>query len=145
MTSYQAIYDKFMRKIEDLDLARMSEQDRQEMLYGWLDSALSLIQAECIKMQSDLTLRDDLICQFEADLYPNEIEAIALYMVGCWYEDRINSIEHTHMFLGTADEKWNNPASHLEGLYAIQNSYFTRARKMFRNYNYKTGLLTGEE
>lgn len=144
MTEYQAVYDRFLRKVEDLELARMNPDDQQMMLFGWLDSALSLIQAECIQMQSDLTKRDDLIRRFEADLKPNELEAIALYMVGCWYEDRINSIEHTNMFLGTTDEKWNNQKDHLSGLYEIQNSYFTRARKMFRNYNYKVGMVQNE-
>lgn len=141
MTQYQAIYDKFTHKIEDFDLAQMKPDDQQMMLFGWLDSALALIQAECIQMQSDLTQRNDILRRFDADLKPNEIEAIALYMVGCWYEDRINSIEHTNMFLSTSDEKWNNQKDHLNALYEIQNKYFVRARNMFKNYNYKVGLL----
>lgn len=146
MTSYRKIYEKFLSKIEDLSLAKMNDSDRERMLWNWLDSALGFIQAEQISMQSDLTQRNDELRVFTSDLQPNEIEAVALYMVGIWYEDRINSLEHTSMFWGTKDEKWNNPKDHMRQLNVQQASYFSRARKMFTNYNYKTGLLSqGDE
>lgn len=144
MTSYQVIYDKFLSKIEDLSLAKMNEPDRMRMLYGWFDSALGMIQAEQLSMQSDLTNRNDETASFREDLSSNEIEAIALYMVGIWYEDRVNSLEHTSMFWGSTDEKWNNPKDHLKAISENQEKYFNRARKMFRNYNYKVGLLSKE-
>lgn len=144
MTSYQVIYDKFLSKIEDLSLAQMNEPDRMRMLYGWFDSALGMIQAEQLSMQSDLTNRNDETASFREDLSSNEIEAIALYMVGTWYEDRVNSLEHTSMFWGSTDEKWNNPKDHLKAVSENQEKYFNRARKMFRNYNYKVGLLSKE-
>lgn len=141
MTPYSKVYDKFTSKIEDLDLARMSNKDREMILWNYLDSALALIEAEQISMQHDLTQRDDEIRTFTIDLRPNEIEAIALYMVGMWYEEKLNSLQHTAMFWGTTDEKWNNPKDHIKVISDEQEKYFLRARKMFRDYNYKVGLL----
>lgn len=145
MTSYKDIYNKFLSKIEAIDLAQMREEDRAFMLYNWLDSALAHISAEQIQMQSDLSQRNDEMRRFMIDLKGHEIEAIALYMVGVWYEDRVNSLEHTNMFWGTTDEKWNNPKDHLKAVSDIQDKYFQKGRKMFRNYSYKAGLLSQEK
>lgn len=141
MTPYSIIYQKFLSKIEDVSLPQMTEEDRLSMLYGWLDSALGIIVAEQISMQHELTQRDDTMCCFTIDLESNEIEAIALYMVGVWYDDKVNSLEHTTMFFGTTDEKWHNSKDHLRAISEIQENYFKKGRRLFRNYNYKVGLL----
>lgn len=141
MTPYQTIYRKFLSKIEDLSLAQMVEEDRMMMLFEWLDSALGLITAERISMKHDLSQRDDTLRCFSADLESNEVEAISLYMVGAWYEDKISSLEHTSMFMGTTDEKWTNSKDHLKAISEIQENYFQRGRRLFRNYGYKANLI----
>lgn len=137
MTSYEVIYKRFTKKIEDLSLAQMDDADSGEMLLGYLSSALAEIECSKLKMQSDLSLKDDLLLQFTGNLYNSEIEVISMYMVVAWYEPKINSLEATSLFMGTKDQKWTDQPKFTKGLVDIQKGYRLRARNYFRNYAYK--------
>lgn len=135
MTPYTKIYDRFLSKIEDVQLSRMEEEDRTEMLKGWMDTALSMIDLDMLKIDADLSDRDDDLCEFADDLSNAEIEGIALYMVVAWYEPNVNSLEHTLLFMGSKDERWTSQRDHWKAAKEMQDNYRKRARKYFRNHS----------
>lgn len=145
MTSYDSVYDRFLMKIEDLDLARMSSGDQSEMLVSWLNSALAMMEMENIVLNNDFTSRDDDEETFEADLTNSEIELIALYMTVAWYEARVNSLEHTSLFVGSSSEKWTNQLKHMEMIANIRDRWKNEARKLYRAYNtHNNSYLNGD-
>ena len=145
MTTYTTIYERFLNKIEDTQLALMSDDDREEMLYRWLMTALGYIEMDDLKMDADLSDRDDENKCFNEDLSNAEIEGIALFMVVAWYEGTVNSLEHTLLFMGSKDEKWTSQKDHWKTSIEIQDSYRKRARKYFRNHSSRHNSYIDDE
>lgn len=137
MTSYEDVFNSFKRRIEDKDLPTFTDSEQEELLTGWLDTAIGYIELDQLQMVSDLSSRDNDTQYFDADLENFEIEVIAMYMVAAWYEPRINSLEHTLMFVGASGEKWTDQKIHMEALKSMRDSWKLEARKYFRNYGYK--------
>lgn len=144
MTDFATVYERFLSKVEDTELAKMSLADRTSMLNGWLTSALAYIGADRLKMINDLSTIDTLQ-KFVADLENPEIEVIAMYMVVAWYDSKVNSLEHTLLFMGSKDEKWTNQKEHLKATKEIQDSYRRGARKYFRNHSSRYNQYINEE
>lgn len=137
MTPYEKVFDSFKRRIEDKDLPTFEEDEQIEMLTGWLDTAIGYIELEQLQMVSDLSDRDNDSQVFVADLKNFEIEVIAMYMAAAWYEPKINSLEHTLLFVGASGEKWTDQDAHMKMMKAIRDDWKLEARKYFRNYGYK--------
>ena len=55
MTSYETVYNRCLAKIEDPTLAMLPEEDLEEMLHGYLLSAI----AKHRKCEHDLSDRDE--------------------------------------------------------------------------------------
>lgn len=145
MTPYLEIFNSFKRRIEDKNLYLLSEEEQNETLTGWLDTAIGYIELDKLKIKNDLSDRDNELLVFNADLDNCEIEVIAMYMVVAWYEPMINSLEHTLMFVGSKDEKWTSQKEHAELLMSIRDKKRLEARKYFRNYGYKdNSYLNGD-
>lgn len=145
MTPYENVFKSFLRKIEDKDLPSFNEDEQIEMLTGWLDSAIGYIELDKLKIKNDLSDRDNDLQEFTADLDNCEIEVISMYMIVAWYEPKINSLEHTLLFVGSKDEKWTGQKEHLEMMKSVQKEKRLEARKYFRNYGYKeNSYLNGE-
>lgn len=137
MTPYNKVFDSFKRKIEDKDLPTFTEDEQVEMLTGWLDTAIGYIELDQLQMVNDLSDRDNETQTFNADLKNFEIEVIAMYMAAAWYEPRINSLEHTLLFVGASGEKWTDQNAHMKMLKTVRDDWKLEARKYFRNYGYK--------
>lgn len=118
----------------------MTNDQLTQILVELMEAAIDYIQAEGLIMVSDLTNRSNEILQFYDDLAAGEIEVLSLYMVGIWYDPVVNSLEHTSMFFGSKDEKWNNQKDHLNATSNIQDKYFRKGRKLFRDNYYKSKL-----
>lgn len=55
MTPYQKVFDAFLLKIEDLDLARLDPASQQAMLVGWLDAAIGFLEEDSLQLTHDYT------------------------------------------------------------------------------------------
>jgi len=144
MTPYSAIYKRFLDgKIEDIDLAGMDAEDREEMLHGYLMSALAYIEADALKMVHDLSDIDDEELCFNDDLTNAEVEVISMYMVAAWYDVKVNSLDHTMLFLGTKEEKWTNQRDHWKATVEIRDHWRRMARKYFRNHSSRINTYIG--
>lgn len=132
MTSYEAIYNRFLTKITDYELAFVPEEDMELMLHGWLLSAIAKFR----KCASNLSDRDDEQKCFNIDLVDEEIEILSLLMISEWIEPQLNSVLLTHQFFGGKEEKFYAQANQLSELKALRNDTRTEARKLMRDYTY---------
>lgn len=133
MTEYKKVFTRFLSKIDSTEYANMSPSLLTLSLIEIMEAAIDYMQADGVLISSDLTKRKNEILCFTVDLASDEIEILALYMVGVWYDPIINSLEHTSMFFGSEDEKWNNQTDHLNAVSNIQENYFQKARNLVQN------------
>jgi hypothetical protein len=132
MTSYETIYNQALLKLEDYDLAKLPEEDLEQMLHGWMTSAIAKFR----KCQSDLKQRDEENKTFLVDLLDEEVEILALLTATEWLESQINSITLTKQFFGGKEEKWFSQSQHLSTLMALRDSNRLEARKLMRDITY---------
>lgn len=144
-TPYEDIFSRFLKRVEDKDLPKYTEDERQEMMTDWLDMAIGYIELDGLKIKNDLSDRDNDLQEFAADLSNGEKEVVAMYMVAAWYEPKINSLETTLMFVGSKDEKWTSQKDYLEMQKKSRDYWKLEARKYFRNYGYKNNSYINEE
>lgn len=139
MTSYDVIFRRFLNRITDYDLPLLPEEDLDEMMCGWLTSAI----ANFTRCKSDLSNRDDEAQTFNADLTNYEIEVLSLYMVCVWLDQKINSVLLTNQFIGGKESNYYSQANQLSQLKALRDATFTEARKLPRDYSYVTNDYFG--
>lgn len=139
MTSYDVIFRRFLNRITDYDLQLLPEEDLDEMMCGWLTSAI----ANFTRCKSDLSNRDDEAQTFNADLTNYEIEVLSLYMVCAWLDQKINSVLLTNQFIGGKESNYYSQANQLSQLKALRDATFTEARKLPRDYSYVTNDYFG--
>ena len=87
------------------------------------------------KCKSDLSLRDDEVQEFEADLSDLEIELLALGMVDAWVTPMLNSTELTLQFIGGKEEKVYSQSQQLAELRNLKKE---NSLEMNRLHNYFT-------
>jgi hypothetical protein len=139
MTSYDVVFRRFLNRITDYDLPLLPEEDLDEMMCGWLTSAI----ANFTRCKSDLSNRDDEAQTFNADLTNYEIEVLSLYMVCAWLDQKINSVLLTNQFIGGKESNYYSQANQLGQLKALRDATFTEARKLPRDYSYVTNDYFG--
>lgn len=146
MTSYETVFKRFENKIEDIKVLKLASDDWTELCLEWLNSAIAMIELDQLKIEHDLTKKNDVLFEFEDTLTNGEIEVVALYMVVAWYDIRLNSLEHTNMFYGSKDEKWTSQKEHANYIMSIQKKYKKEARKYFRNHSSRSNsYLDGDQ
>ena len=132
MTSYKTIYKQALRKIEDPSLLDYPEEILEDMLYGWMVSAI----AKHRKCEHDLSDRDDELKQFNSDLSDVEKEILAILMAREWLAPQINSVSLTLQVFGGKEEKYYSQAAHLTSLEARDEKLQLEAQKLSRDYTY---------
>lgn len=129
-TPYEKIYDRFLNRITDFNLAELDDHTFNKMLKGWLYSAIVKTRTS-----NNLFARDDENEVFENALSDLDIELLAMGMVLAWLDQRINSTEYTNLFVGGKEEKFYSPSSQLSELRALRADTL---REMQQLYTYDT-------
>lgn len=101
MTQYSTLYEKCLSKLEDPTLAMLPEEDLEEMLHGYLMSAI----AKHRKCEHNLSDRDEELKQFNSDLSDLEIEILSILMVREWISVQLHSVVNTLQVFGGKEEK----------------------------------------
>lgn len=133
MTSFNRIYRSFLSKIEDTDLIKFEEYEQEEILRGYLEEALTILEMKNFKIDSDYSLIDEKNKCFVKDFSRREIEVVAMLMVAAWYSPKINSLETTLLFTGSSSDKWSSQKEHLNSMISARDYWITNARKMCRD------------
>lgn len=129
-TPYDKIYSRFLNRTTDFNLAALDDDTLNEMLNGWLCSAIVNTRTS-----SDLSQRDDEIKAFTNDLTDLDIELLAMGMTIAWLDQTLNSTELTLQFIGGKEEKYYSQANHIAELRALRED--TRL-EMKRLHSYNT-------
>ena len=129
MTSYEIVYGRFLNSTTDFNLADLDDYTLNEMLKGWLHSAIVKVRTS-----NDLS-RDDDNEVFNNDLSEQDIELLAMGMRLAWLDQRINSTEYTNLFVGGKEEKFYSPSSQLSELRSLRSDTL---REMQQLYTYET-------
>ena len=131
-TPYETIYNRALSKIEDPTLAMLPEEDLENMLHGYLMSAI----AKHRKCEHDLSDRDEELKQFNSDLSDLEIEILSILMVREWISVQLHSVVNTLQVFGGKEEKFYSQSSHLAELRALDESLRLEAQQLSRDYSY---------
>lgn len=132
MTQYSTLYEKCLSKIEDPTLAMLPEEDLENMLHGYLMSAI----AKHRKCEHDLSDRDEELKQFNFDLSDLEMEIISILMTREWISQRLNSVTNVMQVFGGKEEKWFSQASHIKELREMDDRLRLEAQQLSRDYSY---------
>ncbi len=143
MTPYETVFNSFLKRIEDENLPKFTEEEQTSILIGYLDEAISMMEADDLQLTHDLSKRDDTTLSFEEDLDKIEIELLAKVMVVAWYEPKINSIETTVMMIGVSGEKWTTQKDLAESLRERRKKAYTEVKKLVRAYHYRHNQYLG--
>lgn len=98
-TSYEIIYKRFLQKITDFNLMEIDDFSLDEMLKGWLKSAIVRTRTtEPITLDNENEV-------FVEDLSELNIELLSMGMILAWLDQYLNSTENVLQFIGGKEEK----------------------------------------
>ena len=129
-TPYEKVYDRFLSRTTDFNLADLDDYTLNEMLKNWLSSAIVNVRTN-----SNLSARDDESEVFSNDLSDRDVELLAMGMTMAWLDQYLNSTENVLQFIGGKEEKYYSQANHMAELRALREE--TRL-EMKRLHSYGT-------
>ena len=129
-TPYEKVYGRFLNRTTDFNLGELDDYTLNEMLKGWLHSAI--VNA---RTSTNLSTRDDENEVFNNDLTDLDIELLAMGMTLAWIDQYLNSTENVLQFIGGKEEKYYSQANHIAELRALRED--TRL-EMKRLHSYGT-------
>jgi hypothetical protein len=132
MTLYSTLYQRCLAKLDDPTLAMLAEEDLENMLYGYLMSAI----AKHRMCQHDLSDRDEELKQFNSDLSDIELEILALLMAREWISQQLLSVTNTLQVFSGKETNYYSQAAHLKELQALDEKYRLEAQQLSRDYTY---------
>lgn len=109
MTAYTTIYNSFLDKVNDYDLADMTAELAQTSMRGWLNQAVVRFLESCKK---DLTQTEE--GGFTEDLDLMEIDILTEGMVEAWLKPIRNNLDLLRNALNTKDFTTYSPANLLD-------------------------------
>ena len=141
---YDVFAGAFLAKISEYSFLSLAEEDRTEMVDGFMKRALSAFRKNC---KYDLfTTGDDITRTFSVDIPEADLTEIADIvsegMVSQWLKPYVNKQENLENVLNTKDFSTYSPA---ELLMRVGNAY-AKVQKdytnMIREYSYNHGDLS---
>ena len=132
MTSYLTLYERALSKITDPTLAMLPEEDMENMLHGWLISAIAKMR----KCTNDLSNRDDSLKQFNVTLTDMEQEILAILMTREWLAPQLHSVLLTSQVFSGKEEKYYSQSAHLAELRALDEALKLEAQQLSRDFSY---------
>lgn len=132
MTSYETLYNRCLSKIEDPTLAMLSDNDMDDMLHGWMLSAI----AKHRKCEHNMSNRDDELRQFNFDMSDLELEILAILMCREWVSQQLNSVTLTLQVFSGKETTYFSQAAHLKELQALDDKWRLEAQQLSRDYTY---------
>ena len=128
-TPYEKIYNRFLSRTTDFNLAELDDYTLNNMLKSWLHSAL-------IKARTSTNLsHNDENEVFVNELSGLDVELLAMGMTLAWLDQTLNSTELTLMMLGGKEEKFYSQSQHISEL---RNLRADTLREMQQLYTYDT-------
>ena len=134
-TTYEEIYDLASRKLTDVELPLLPEEELEDMFHGYLISSISQFR----KCKNDLSDRDEDEKQFNVDLLDVEKEILAVLIARQWLQPQINSALLTKQVFSDKESKFYSQKEMLTGLMSLDEKLKIEAQKLSRDYTYSSG------
>lgn len=131
-TPYETIYNHALSKLEDPTLAMLPEEDLENMLHGYLMSAI----AKHRKCEHDLSDRDEELKQFNFDLSDLETEILSILMVREWISQRLHSVTTVMQTFSGKETNFYSQSSHIKELREMDDRLRLEAQQLSRDYSY---------
>lgn len=142
--SYDLFTGAFLSKISEYEFLKLTEEDRTEIIDGYMKRAIANFKKNC---KYDLSsTSDDMIREFSIDVDDEDMDELADIisegMIVQWLKPYTYKQELLENILNTRDFTTYSPA---ELLYRVGNAY-SKAQKdytqMIREYSYNHGDLS---
>lgn len=130
-TTYATVYESFMDKVTDYDLALMLEADANSLLYGYLQQAIVRFSESCVKDLSAVT-QDS----FEETLDLDEIDILSEIMIESWLKPKRNNLDLLRNALNTKDFTTFSPANLLDKINDTYKAVHENALSRIKEYSY---------
>lgn len=135
-TPFADIYDVFTGKINDLSLAIVFQEEAEEIMYRYLQSACNKFTQSMVDLyKQDLTNK----C-FEDDIPREEKEILALYMVAEWLSPRLYTADLLQQTMTVKDFVLYSQANHIKEVREVHAYALREADGMALKYTYKYGV-----
>lgn len=138
-TSFQTIFQRFLNKITDSNLASLLPDTLESIMTEYLQSAIVRFR-KCKKNLQDFDLD---LQQFNVDLSLEEIEILANWMRFEWLDQQINRIELLKQSLSSKDYAQYSQANHLNSLMNLREVTESGVYKLMNYYSYDNSDLSG--
>lgn len=135
-TPYYVIDNSFLNKISDYYLLDMEDEDAQELIDGYRNSA-SVKFKKCKKLLN----KDDELRQYNDTLTDEEIEILSNLMVLEWLKPQINSMDLLKQSMSTKDYTIYSQANHLEALMQLKKDIKAEVDKLIISYTFSNNSL----
>lgn len=134
MIKVDDIFDKFMSLIDDPDLARISEEDADQLLMNYLDLSIT----DFDNCRNSITMIEDNFEMFIAeDLTRDEVNILAYTMLLYWLEPKRRCWKVIENHTGTKDFNKLSNANVLLRLNDLQEYTEKKLRKLRNAYQSK--------
>lgn len=117
MTKFSDIYDKFLLKIDDIDIANYDDATLSQFMERWLYESVVAFEPYS---KTNLDIDKEKKC-FVEDLSNFEQRILASYMLLCWLEPYMNNADNLINTLNSSDFKAYSPKGMLE---AVKKFYY---------------------
>jgi hypothetical protein len=126
------VYNSFLGKITDTDLADMTEEAANGVMSDLLKQAVVKFSESCKKDLHTVT-----VSGWEDDLDDYEIDILSELMVEAWYKPRLNFTELLRNKLSTKDFTTFSPANLQKENRESYELAHSRARSMINEYSFR--------
>lgn len=135
-TTYEDIFNTFLDRITDYEFATYSDEVQGEMLYSYMQSAISKFGRIC---QSDLNDRNEEDGEFNTELTIEEIDVIATLMEAEWLKQYMHDSDNLHNRINTSEFSSVSPANMLASIRDTYENTRIQAQSLMNKYSYIHG------
>ena len=132
-TPYSNIYDLFSGMNSDYEFLSLSVEIQDEILEGWLLSAIGEFSDKC---KVDLSDRDEILKQFNLSLSDKEKKVLAKLMICEWLSPKLYTLENLRNQLSSKDFSLFSPANLLKEIRTTHILATSTASRMIVAYSY---------
>lgn len=138
MTPFSTVFQRFLNKITDSNLASLLPDTLDSIMGDYLQSSIVRFRKCKNNIQDfDLTLQ-----QFNVDLSLEEIEILALWMLNEWTNQQIYSIELLKQSLSSKDYAMYSQANHLSAMLSLREVTLRDVHSLMNYYSYDNNDLS---
>jgi hypothetical protein len=138
-TPYSDVINVFLGKIDDYDIIKFTDIQKEEIITGYLISACVRFKKAC---KVDLFDRDEILKQFNQSIDDEIIDILAETMIVEWLKPKVLSTENIKNFLNANDYKIAaSPANLLKETRETLEMCKKESKRLINNYSFANADL----